>query len=369
VAERPSAQERTEAATPRRREEARRRGEVARSRDLSGAAVLLAGVAALGMAGGTALASFARRLLAESAGWVAARPLSEQAASDLLRSVAMQTLSALAPFLVGMAAVVLVVNLVQARGVFSLQPVAVNWARMNPVAGFGRLMSLESSFTLVKSLLKLAVLGLVAYLAIARRWYPILALSDSEPRQILAAMRAMALGLAVYTSLGFLAIAVVDYLFQFRQHEQNLRMTRQEVIREYRETEGDPLIKSRIRAVARALSRRQMLRRVAEADVVVTNPTHIAVALKYDPAEGAAPIVLAMGARKLASRIRELARAAGVPLIENPPLAQALYATAKVGAPIPPALYLAVAEVLAFVFRRQRLLYDRPPAFAAGVPR
>ena len=350
--ERPSAQERTEAATPRRREESRRRGEIARSRDLSGAAVLLAGVGALGLAGGRSLADFTHRLLDRSAGWVAGAPLTESGAADLLRSLTAETLAALAPFLVGMAAVVLVVNLVQARGVFSLEPVTVHWNRIDPVAGVGRLFSLESTFTLVKSLLKLALLGLVAHLSIAGRWYQILALSDGEPAQIMSAMRSMALALAVYTALGFLALAVVDYLFQWRQHEQNLRMTRQEVIREFRETEGDPLIKSRIRAVARALSRRQMLRRVAEADVVVTNPTHIAVALKYDLAESAAPIVLAMGARKLAARIRELARTAGVPLVENKPLAQALFATARVGAPIPPALYLAVAEVLAFVYRR-----------------
>ena len=352
--ERPSAQERTEAATPRRREEARQRGDVARSQDLSSAAVLLAGMGALSLAGSQALGTFARNLLAQSASWASARPLTEQSSADLLRTLTAQTLAALSPFLVGMAAVVLVVNLVQARGVFSLEPITVNWSRISPVGGLGRLVSLQSTFTLVKSLLKLAVLGTVAYVAIKGRWYQILSLGEAEdPSETLTVMRSMALNVAVTTSLGFLALAGVDYLFQLQQHEQGLRMTRQEVVREFRETEGDPLIKSRIRAVARALSRRQMMRRVAEADVVVTNPTHLAIALKYDLAEASAPIVLAMGARKLAERIREVARGAGVPLVENPPLAHALFATARVGSPIPPALYLAVAEVLAFVYRRQ----------------
>ncbi|HVO36458.1 MAG TPA: EscU/YscU/HrcU family type III secretion system export apparatus switch protein [Gemmatimonadales bacterium] len=356
MAERPSPQERTEAPTPRRREDAHRRGQVARSRDLSAAAVLLAGIGALGLAGGQALGAAGRQLLVQSASWAAARPLTEQSAAELLRGVTAQTLAALSPFLTAMAAVVLVVNLVQARGVMSLDPIAVNWSRINPLAGLARLVSLESIFGLVKSVTKLAGLALVAYLAIASRWYRILPLGEAGPHEILVDLRSSAVALAVYTSLGLLAIAIADYLFQFYQHEQSLRMTRQELVRELRETEGDPLIKSRLRAVARALRRRQMLRRVPEADVVVTNPTHLAVALRYDPAEAAAPIVLAMGARKLAERIRALALAAGVPLVENPPLAQALYATAQVGSPVPPSLYLAVAEVLAFVYRRQRLL-------------
>jgi flagellar biosynthetic protein FlhB len=360
VDERPSPQERTEAPTPRRREEAHRRGEVARSRDLSSAAVLLAGIGALSLAGGRALGVAGQRLMVQSASWSAAEPLTERSAAELLRGVTAQTLATLGPFLIATAAVVLVVNLIQARGVMSLDPISVNWSRVNPLAGLRRLVSLDATFGLVKSVLKLAALALVAYLTISSRWYRILSLGEGGPSDILTDMRSAAVALAVCTSLALLAIAIADYLYQYYQHEQSLRMTRQELVRELRETEGDPLIKSRLRAVARALRRRQMLRRVPEADVVVTNPTHLAVALRYDPVEGAAPVVLAMGARKLAERIRALALAAGVPLVENPPLAQALYATAQVGAPVPPSLYVAVAEVLAFVYRRQRLA----PSFA-----
>jgi flagellar biosynthetic protein FlhB len=178
-------------------------------------------------------------------------------------------------------------------------------------------------------------------------------------------MRRMGVGLAISTGLAFLAIAGGDYLFQFFRFDASLRMSRQEIVQEYKETEGDPLIKSRIRAMARALSRRKMLRDVPTADVVVTNPTRLAIALKYDAAVSSAPIVVAMGARKLADRIRALAREAGVPIMEAKPLAQALFATAKIGEPIPPALYLAVAEVLAFVYR-QREKAGRRVALPAG---
>jgi flagellar biosynthetic protein FlhB len=159
--------------------------------------------------------------------------------------------------------------------------------------------------------------------------------------------------MALFVGLVFLLIAGLDYGFQVWQFEKSLRMTKQEVVQEHRQTEGDPMVKGRIRQLQKAMARKRMLTNVATADVVVTNPTRIAVALKYDPLVSPAPVVLAMGERLLAKRIREIAARAGVPIIENKPLARALFATAKVGTPIPPALYVAVAEVIAFVFRRK----------------
>ena len=148
--------------------------------------------------------------------------------------------------------------------------------------------------------------------------------------------------------------ALADYAFEVYRYEKSLRMTKQEVLREHKESEGDPLVKSRIRSLQRATSRKRMLRDVSKADVVITNPTHIAVALKYNAGENSAPLVLAMGERKLAERIKALAARAGVPMVENRPLAHALLATAKVGQQIPASLYAAVAEVLAYVYRIRR---------------
>jgi flagellar biosynthetic protein FlhB len=153
--------------------------------------------------------------------------------------------------------------------------------------------------------------------------------------------------------LSYLGLAVVDYLWQWWRTEQSLRMSKEEIKQESRQSEGDPLVKQRMRSMGRALARRQMFRDVPKADVVITNPTHIAVALRYDPDVAPAPIVVAIGQRKVAQRIKEIAREHGIPTIENRPLARALLASCKVGTMIPGELYVAVAEILAFVFRRR----------------
>ena len=173
-----------------------------------------------------------------------------------------------------------------------------------------------------------------------------------NPAEIGSGMGRLAVKLGGIVAGAFLAVAILDYFFQLYQHEKQLRMTKQEVMREMKDTEGDPLIKSRMRSLAMNMRRSRMMTDVPNADVVVTNPTRIAVALKYDPANAGAPVVVAMGARKIAKRIREIALQSGVPIVENKPLAQALLATARVGDPIPSAVYVAVAEVLAFVFRQ-----------------
>jgi flagellar biosynthetic protein FlhB len=157
--------------------------------------------------------------------------------------------------------------------------------------------------------------------------------------------------LLLAAGLAYLLLAAVDYAFQIWQHEKQLKMSKEEVKRETKESEGDPFLKARRKGIARSLARRRMMLAVSEADVVVTNPTHVAVALKYDPSVSIAPIVLALGERKVAQRIKELARKHGVPTVENKPVARALLATATVGEAIPVEMYVAVAEILAFVYR------------------
>jgi flagellar biosynthetic protein FlhB len=158
----------------------------------------------------------------------------------------------------------------------------------------------------------------------------------------------------VFSGLALLALAAADYGYQSWDHDRQLRMTKEEVKQENKEAEGDPLVRARLRSLGRSLARMRMMQAVPTADVVVTNPTFIAVALKYDPAASDAPVVVAMGSRKVALRIREIAKRSGVPMIEQKSVARALFATGKVGLPIPPALYLAVAEILAFVFGHRR---------------
>jgi len=332
-------------------EKAHKKGQVPRSQELSGAAVLIAGTLALALVGGRTLSGHLTALMAESARLLSAGTLDIPAAAVLLRSIVTNTIRALVPLALGLCAVALCVNLIQARGVFSMDPVTPKAERVSPLSGLKRIFSWQAPFTLLKNILKLSVLGAVTYLVIHAAWNDIVALAGHGSAGVATILKRLMVLMALATGLAFLFVSALDYLFQLFQHRKQLRMTKQELQEEYKDTEGDPLIKSRIRSLAIAMSRKRMLSDIQDADVVVTNPTHYAVALKYDLSIAPAPIVLAMGQRKLAQRIKKIAEEADVPLVENRPLAQALVATATVGKPIPPALYTAVAEVIAFVYR------------------
>lgn len=353
MADAQSSQERTESPTPKRREQARSEGRVARSQDLSAATVVTAGSVLLATLGGATLVAFATSFLRMSTGLMSSDALSANGGVALLRSVVGRLVIALMPFLLGLGAIVLFVNLAQTRATFSLKPLEPKWSHLNPISGFKKFFSPEAVVQLLKSIAKVVALGVVATMTLSDAWPQLTSLSENGPTQIATVIPALLLRLALTTGVAFLVIAVADYGFQWARTERGMRMTRQEVLQEHRESEGDPLIKGRILAIGRARARKRMLQAVPMADVVITNPTHVAVALKYDTSVALAPIVIAMGERKLAERIKAIARKAGVPLVENPPVARALLATAEPGRPIPPALYAAIAEILAFVYRQR----------------
>lgn len=346
-------QERTEAATQKRRDEARREGRIPRSQELSSATLLLAGSGALAMTGGAALATQSIQMLAYGTMQLTARPATTSDMTRLLQQMGQSALMALLPFLIAVGGITLLVNAIQARGTVSVEPVQPKLSHINPVAGFKRLVSVEALFSVLKALLKLIIIGFVAWMVFRRAWPQILSTSGAAVPQIMGVTRSLAIRLSLFVGLAFLVVAAIDYGFQVWQYEKSLKMTKQEVTQEHRESEGDPAIKGRIRQLQRQMARKRMMSKVATADVVVTNPTHIAVALKYDPLVSAAPIVVAMGERLVAQRIKDIAHKAGVPVIENKPLARALFAGAKIGGAVPPALYIAVAEVIAFVFGRK----------------
>jgi flagellar biosynthetic protein FlhB len=348
-----SGQERTEQPTARRRAKAREEGRVARSAELSSAVVVLATAAVLASMGGRALAELPRRLMQECWGAMSFGELGRGGAAGLVRLAAGGFLSTFLVFSGGVVALVVLVNVVQAKGVMSWQPVSPKLSHLNPVAGVKRLFSPEALFTGLKAVLKLTAIGLVTWFVVGRTLTDLTALTGADARTIAVTVRHVLLRLAVVLGIAYLVLAAIDYAWQRYRMEQSLRMSRQEVQYEHKDTEGNPQVKARLQALARTHARRRMLQQVPNADVVVANPTHIAVALKYDTAISAAPVVLAMGQRKLAERIKRIARKADVPVIENRAVARALLATAKVGQPIPPALYAAVAEILAFVYRRR----------------
>lgn len=346
-------EERTEDPSARRRQEALDEGNVPRSMELTAAVGLLASAVALHGVGGAAMGNQFVRLLEESMRWLDARTLDAAGAQVLVLHVARAALLALLPFLGVTVAAVAGMGLLQGRGVISLAPLAPKLERISPQQGLKRLLGTQALFATGKAIVKFLVLALVTWMALAKAWPDVITLQRSSTVGILEVMHSLAYRLMLTAGLTFLVVALADYGFELWRHEQSLRMTKEEVKREARENEGNPEVKSRVRQLRDKMRRTRMLQAVKTADVVVTNPTHIAVALKYDGGRDAAPVVLAIGKDLLAERIKQLARDAQVPLVENKPLARALLATAKLNRPIPLELYEAVAEVLAWVYRRR----------------
>lgn len=346
-------QEKTEPASQKRRDEARREGRVPKSQELSGATLLLAGTASLALVGGGALARHASQLMLRDFGALSADPLSMTNAMSMMQHIALTTITAMGPFLLGVAGITLLVNVVQARGVISPESLGPKLEHISPLSGFKRLFSLDAVFNVIKALVKVIVIGWVAWLVLKRAWPEVLSSAGAQVPQVLGLTRGLAIRMALLVGMVYLIVAALDYGWQVWQYEKSIRMTKQELVQEHKESDGDPHVKGRIRQLQRSMARKRMMSSVATADVVVTNPTHIAVALKYDPLVASAPIVVAMGERLIAKKIKEIAYKAGVPVMENKPLARALFASAQIGHPVPPALYVAVAEVIAFVFGRR----------------
>jgi flagellar biosynthetic protein FlhB len=347
------AEERTEAPTARRLGEARSRGQIARSVEIQSAAVLLAGVVLLQGPGASFVAHF-NQALRESLADLPVGPVNGQALGELL-------LARFLPVAVDLALIVLGLGL--AGMIASLAQTGLNWAsqrpwfdasRINLLSGFQNLLSLNGLIELFKAGLKLAVIGLVAYNFLLAEQATFATLSQMALRDSLVVWAGLVFGLFWRVVVAYIFLAVLDYGYQRWQWMKSLKMTKQEVKEEMKQNEGNPQIKSYIRQQARKLARARMLAAVPRADVVITNPTHFAVALKYERQAMAAPTVVAKGADSLALRIRELARASQVPLVENPPLARTLHKLVEVDQQVPPQLYLAVAEVLAFVYRLKR---------------
>lgn len=354
MAEQDRFDERTEPATPRRREEARERGHVARSQDLSSAVILLAAVVGLFLFGETfvgGLADGTRGVLGNLAGVDGARDNLLLHYGATLGAAARGTL----PLLVLVVAAALAVNLVQVGFLFNAEGLAPKLGNLDPVQGFRKIFSLRSLVRLAAGLLKIAAVGAVVFASIWIERARLLGLSDRSFDEVARVLADLSLVVAFRAVLVLLVLAVVEYGYQRWQYERDLRMSRQEVREELRRYEGDPRIRERRRAIQRQLALQRMMQEVPKATVVITNPTHVAVALEYRPKEMPAPRVVAKGAELLAQRIREAAMEHGVPLVERPELARALYRTAEVGQQVPVELYQAVAEVMAYVFRLRGL--------------
>ncbi len=346
-------QERTEEPTPRRLEKARQEGQIARSMEVSSVAVLLTALGALSWMGWGLMRELARLTL-EAYQQVETPFLDGGGALLLLQRWGWRGIGLLMPFLLLVTAAALLAGLLQSGVQISFKPLEPKLSRISPVAGFRRLFSSRGLMELLKSLLKLAVLALIGWLFIRNRLDTLFQLPLLGLTQIAQISWNWMLGLLGQALVALVLLAGMDYAFQRWKHRRELRMSRQEVKDEYRELEGHPQIKARLHSLMRQRRRRRRLdHAVLAADVVVTNPIHYAVALAYDPDRHRAPVVTAKGIRKMALRIRELAQQAGIPIVEDPPTARTLYAAVEEGAEIPVALYEAVAEILARVYRER----------------
>lgn len=242
-------------------------------------------------------------------------------------------------------------NVLQKGFVLSAEPIKPQFSRVNPVEGFRRLFSLSSLMEFVKSGLKVLAVGFIGYKVLKGELFRCPEMLSSAPRGMLQYISHASFGLLLKVTIAFMGIAALDFLYQRWDYEKKLRMSRQELKDELKQREGDPQIKARLRSLQRQIARQRMMQRVKEADVVVTNPTRLAVALKYERGRMAAPMVVAKGRGFIAEKIREIATTAGVPIVENKPLAEILFRTVEIGQLIPEALYRAVAEILAYVYR------------------
>ncbi|BEV15178.1 flagellar type III secretion system protein FlhB [Herbaspirillum sp. DW155] len=342
--------ERTEPATGKRIERAREQGDVPRSRELATTLMLLVGGSCVWLFSGPVVTSLDRVLVATMS-FERAAAFDPVVMFNMLSAHLMDVAVSLIPIAFLMTLAAMAAPLALGGWLFNVESLAPKFSKLNPISGFANMFSVNSLVELVKSVLKTLLVGTVAWVAIRGQIDAVMGLGV-ESLKTAGAHSAHLLWISFITMVSALIfIAALDVPYQLWNYGRKLRMTREEVKQEHKESEGDPHIKGKIRAMQRAMARRRMMAEVPTADVVVTNPTHYAVALKYTEGKMGAPKVVAKGADDIAAKIRELAREHKVPLLEAPPLARALHAHTEIGDEIPEALYTAVAEVLAYVFQ------------------
>jgi len=342
--------DKTEDPTDRRRSEARQKGNVAKSVDVNAAVIMLVatgGLLTLGPSIGRGIAQMMQAFLAGPA----LLEIDVNGVSRDFRDVALHVADFVLPFAGLMFVAALLSNLAQIGFLFTTESLAFKWERINPIAGFQRIFSVASLAKLGTSVGKILVMALVGIWFMYLNLPKLLSLNDAETSVILSMIGWTILELAFQLSLAILIIAILDFSFQKWKHEQDLKMTKQEVRDEMRNMDGDPHVRQRRKEAHRKLAEAREVGAVPEADVVITNPTHISIALKYEPEKKPAPYVIAKGAGDIAFRIREIAREHDIPIIERKPLARMLYRDVKVGEMIPAELYDVFVEIMAYVYR------------------
>ncbi|CAG2157481.1 flagellar biosynthesis protein FlhB [Cupriavidus numazuensis] len=352
--------EKTEPASPRRLEKAREEGQVVRSRELATFIMLMTGVIGLWTLGGT-IGRTLDTVMRQSLRFEPATAFDTSRMLSRFANVIWESLLAFMPLLLLFGVAAVAAPLLMGGWTFSTKALMPNFGRMSPMSGLGRMFSVHSLAELVKAIAKSLLVGSVGAWVVWHRLPDAIALMNAPVQEALLHLLDMVLRCCVPVVLSLLLVAAIDVPWQFWEHFKKLRMSKEEVKQEFKESEGDPHIKGRIRQQQRAMARRRMMQEVPKADVVVTNPTHFAVALRYEEGRMSAPRVIAKGTDEVAARIRELAAEHRIPLMSAPPLARALHRHVDLGQEIPAGLYTAVAEVLAWVYQLKHWHYSQGP--------
>ncbi|WP_416827620.1 flagellar biosynthesis protein FlhB [Ectobacillus polymachus] len=347
--------EKTEKATPHKKQEAKKKGQFAKSTDLSGAMVVTFSFVALAVFG-KSMAAQLYTLFQQGFSSMMQWDVTQDSVPALFIGLLKESIPIVAPVLIVAWIAAIVGNVIQVGFVLSFASLKGGWNKINPISGIKRMFSIKSAFELLKSLLKFSVLATVAGLILWQEKQSILHTATMTPQNIVSYMFSLLVKITLILSIIYIVIAIVDFLYQRFDHDKQLRMTKQEVKEEYKQMEGDPLIKQKVKEKQRQIAMSRMMNDIKKASVVITNPTHFAVAIMYEAGEMAAPIVVAKGADYIALKIKEVAKEHHIIMMENRPLARALYANVEIGQEIPEELFKAVAEVLAYVYRMKGTL-------------
>ncbi len=339
----------TEKATPKKREEARKKGQVAKSQEINSVVNIVAALAIMSVAGSFMMDGL-RQIAGDFWGTYLMSEITYEFITRIISDYSIRILLILMPVLAVVFIMGILANVMQVGFFITFEPIKPKFDNINPVQGMKRLFSVRSLFELVKAIIKISVIAYIFYGSVKKIFGQIFNTPLMDIKTYFGFAAGASMGLALKVMAAFAIFAIIDYLYQRWQYEDNLKMSKQEVKDEMKQMEGDPLIKSRIRQIQREMARSRMISEIPKADVIITNPSHIAVAVKYEQDGERAPVIVAKGMNHMAEKIKEIARKNKVIIVGNPPLARALFKL-DVGWEIPQELFQAVAEILAFVYQ------------------
>lgn len=351
---------RTEKATPKKRQDVRKKGQVAKSNELNTAVILLSFFVIINLLGKSYLTQFKNAII-QSISLIPSMVL--DANNNMILSALgggiKEILKVNMILWIVLFIVALLISYIQVGYHPTLQPLTPKFEKMNPISGMKKIFSADSLVELIKSIAKVTILGYIAYSVIMPVIPVFFKFYDMEIFQILSFIASIIYEIGLKVGIGFFILSIGDYVYQKFKFEENIKMSKQEVKEEFKQAEGDPAVKSKIRHKMREMSFKRMMQAIPEADVIITNPTHFAVAIQYDERKHAAPVVVAKGVDYVAQKIKDVAREHKIQIVENKILARTLYYTVDIEEEIPEELYAAVAEILAFVYKLENRNQNR----------